>query len=59
LFLLSSSYIINIFNDSKKDNNFWGKNNKWRGSLLEKVKLAREINDGKNEILHKFLGRKI
>jgi len=28
-------------------------------SLLEKAKLAREISDGKNEIPHKFLGRKI
>jgi len=28
-------------------------------SLLEKAKLAREITDGKNEISHKFLGRKI
>jgi len=27
--------------------------------LLEKAKLAKEISDGKNEILHKFLGRKI
>jgi len=27
--------------------------------LLEKAKLAREISDGKNEILHKFFGRKI
>jgi len=26
---------------------------------LEKAKLAREISDGKNEIPHKFLGRKI
>jgi len=28
-------------------------------SLLEKAKLEREISDGKNEIPHKFLGRKI
>jgi len=28
-------------------------------TLLEKAKLAREISDGKNEIPHKFLGRKI
>ena len=28
-------------------------------SLLENAKLAREISDGKNEIPHKFLGRKI
>ena len=28
-------------------------------TLLEKAKLAREISDGKNEISHKFLGRKI
>jgi len=28
-------------------------------SLLEKAKLAREISDGKNEIPHKFFGRKI
>jgi len=28
-------------------------------ALLEKAKLAREISDGKNEIPHKFLGRKI
>jgi len=28
-------------------------------SLLEKAKLARKISDGKNEIPHKFLGRKI
>jgi len=28
-------------------------------SLLEKEKLAREISYGKNEIPHKFLGRKI
>jgi len=28
-------------------------------SLLEKAKLAREISDGKNEIPHKFLSRKI
>jgi len=28
-------------------------------SLLEKAKLTREISDGKNEIPHKFLGRKI
>jgi len=28
-------------------------------SLLEKTKLAREISDGKNEIPHKFPGRKI
>jgi len=28
-------------------------------SLLEKAKLVREISDGKNEIPHKFLGRKI
>jgi len=28
-------------------------------ALLEKAKLAREISDGKNEISHKFLGRKI
>jgi len=28
-------------------------------TLLEKAKLTREINDGKNEIPHKFLGRKI
>jgi len=28
-------------------------------TLLEKTKLAREISDGKNEIPHKFLGRKI
>jgi len=28
-------------------------------SLLEKAKLAREISDGKNEIPHKFLDRKI
>jgi len=28
-------------------------------SLLEKTKLVREISDGKNEIPHKFLGRKI
>jgi len=27
--------------------------------LLEKEKLVREINDGKNKIPHKFLGRKI
>ena len=27
--------------------------------LLEKAKLAREISDGKNEISHKFLSRKI
>jgi len=27
--------------------------------LLEKAKLAREISDGKNEIPHKFLDRKI
>jgi len=27
--------------------------------LLEKAKLAREISDGKNEIPHKFLSRKI
>jgi len=34
--------------------------NIWRWiSLLEKAKLAREISDGKNEIPHKFLGRKI
>ena len=31
----------------------------WELSLLEKAKLAREISDGKNEILHKFLSRKI
>ena len=30
-----------------------------RCSLPEKAKLAREISDGKNEIPHKFLGRKI
>jgi len=30
-----------------------------RSSLLEKAKLAKEINDGKNEIPHKFLGHKI
>jgi len=28
-------------------------------ALLEKTKLARKISDGKNEIPHKFLGRKI
>ncbi|KEH25827.1 hypothetical protein MTR_6g034915 [Medicago truncatula] len=28
-------------------------------ALLEKAKLVREISDGKNEIPHKFLGRKI
>jgi len=28
-------------------------------TLLEKAKLSREISDGKNEIPHKFLGRKI
>jgi len=28
-------------------------------SVLEKAKLARKISDGKNEIPHKFLGRKI
>jgi len=28
-------------------------------TLLEKAKLVREISDGKNEIPHKFLGRKI
>jgi len=28
-------------------------------ALLEKEKLAREISDGKNEIPHKFLDRKI
>jgi len=28
-------------------------------ALLEKAKLAREISDGKNEIPHKFFGRKI
>jgi len=28
-------------------------------TLLEKEKLAREISYGKNEIPHKFLGRKI
>ena len=28
-------------------------------TLLEKAKLAREISDGKNEIPHKFRGRKI
>ena len=28
-------------------------------TLLEKAKLAREISDEKNEIPHKFLGRKI
>jgi len=28
-------------------------------TLLEKAKSAREISDGKNEIPHKFLGRKI
>ena len=28
-------------------------------TLLKKAKLAREISDGKNEIPHKFLGRKI
>jgi len=28
-------------------------------SLLEKAKLAREISGGKNEIPHKFFGRKI
>jgi len=28
-------------------------------TLLEKTKLAREISDGKNEIPHKFLDRKI
>ena len=28
-------------------------------TLLEKAKLAREISDGKNEIPHKFFGRKI
>ena len=28
-------------------------------TLLEKAKLAREISDGKNEILHKFLSHKI
>jgi len=28
-------------------------------TLLEKAKLAREISYGKNEILHKFLCRKI
>jgi len=27
--------------------------------LLEKAKLAREISDEKNQIPHKFLGRKI
>lgn len=27
--------------------------------VSEKAKLAREISDGKNEIPHKFLGRKI
>jgi len=27
--------------------------------LLEKTKLGREISDGKNEISHKFFGRKI
>jgi len=27
--------------------------------LLKKAKLAREISDGKNEIPHKFLSRKI
>ena len=39
----------------------------WRGpimkkvfkTLLEKTKLVREISDGKNEIPHKFLSRKI
>jgi len=29
------------------------------GALLEKTKLVREISDGKNEIPHKFLSRKI
>jgi len=28
-------------------------------ALLEKEKLARKISDGKNEIPHKFLDRKI
>jgi len=28
-------------------------------ALLEKTKLVREISDRKNEIPHKFLGRKI
>jgi len=28
-------------------------------TLLEKAKLTRKISDGKNEIPHKFLGRKI
>jgi len=28
-------------------------------TLLEKTKLARESSDGKNEISHKFFGRKI
>jgi len=28
-------------------------------NFLEKTKLAGEISDGKNEIPHKFLGRKI
>jgi len=28
-------------------------------TLLKKAKLAREISDGKNEIPHKFLSRKI
>jgi len=32
---------------------------KQKTTLLEKAKLAREISDGKNEIPHKFLGRKI
>jgi len=28
-------------------------------TLLEKAKLGRKISDGKNEISHKFFGRKI
>jgi len=28
-------------------------------TLLEKAKLGRKISDGKNEISHKFVGRKI
>ena len=28
-------------------------------TLLEKAKLVTEISDGKNEIPHKFFGRKI
>jgi len=33
--------------------------NQMNQTLLEKTKLVREISDGKNEIPHKFLGRKI